>query len=174
MKVVVACEPKLWGIFQCIGCSSILEVDERDKIVVSHMAAKYDGFECPLCKKINRSGEFINVDLLLKMRTVKDEITSEQIIVKATSTIKRHERFDVYYADLLIGEIFCGYQNRWSDSTNNYIGVKFAGIYYNKVKIFELDVTSDNYIDEAKEIYINKIKEPNPNLDKYAELVLQK
>lgn len=174
MKVLVACEPKLWGVFQCIDCSSILEVDERDKIIVSHMAGKYNSFECPLCNKINRSGEFINIDLLLKMRAVKDKITSEQIIVKATSTIKRHERFDVYYEDLLIGEIFCGYQNRWSDSANNFISMKFANFYYNKIKIFELDATSDNYIEKAKEIYINKIKEPNPNLDKYVELVLQK
>ena len=160
MKVLLAAKPKVRGAFQCNKCSSILEVHEHDM-------NSEEEFECPICKKVNHIEESINVDFLLTMRGIRDEITSDNLEIRIT----RYQAH-VYYKDLDIGYISYGTRVK-----NGLIMKIINHYFYNDIQIFQKEYISDEfnpYIEETKELFLNKIKEVNPVIEEYAQLLTNK
>lgn len=177
MKILVESEKsEIWGIFQCIECSSILEVDMWDKITTKYNdntgIGPIEGFNCPLCKKFNPIGEAIDVNFLLTMRAIRDEISSEQIVLYPIFP-NRREEYHVYYKDIYIGQIYYLRQHRRAIDKP----IEKIHIIYNDLRIFicdDISDSSDHYLEKAKEIFVNKIKETNPYVEKYALLLKDK
>lgn len=160
MKVLLA-KPIIHGTFQCIKCSSILEVHEHD--ITSEDDGTYGGFECPICKTFNNMLGSIDVDFLLIMRGIRNEITSDNLEIRRT---EKYLVSHMYYKGILIGTIYYG----TIDSSKKK---RIRQCYYNNFLIFQKEYISEDFdpdIEGTKALFLNKIKEVDPVIEEYAEL----